>query len=79
MPKPNGETGPDATAAKVAMPNSWPEGGARVEMGVMSVGYYFSNASSLVMRVRQVVVAAAPVFFKLGWCVRTGRGQEIGV
>lgn len=50
----------------LVMSNSWPEGAASVEKGVMSVGYYFSSASSLVMRVRQVVFASAPAFSKLG-------------
>lgn len=51
------------------MPNSWPEEAASAEKGVMSVGYYFSSASSLVMMVRQVVFASAPAFSKLGLCV----------
>ena len=43
----------------------------------MSVGYYFSSASSQVMRVRQVVFASAPAFSKLGLCVldRMGPGE----
>lgn len=53
----------------LAMPNSWPERTTSVEKGVMSVGYSFSSASSLVMRVRQVVFASAPAFCKLGSCV----------
>lgn len=48
------------------MPNSWPEAAANVEKGVVSVGYYFSNVSSLVMRVRPLVFASAPAFSKLG-------------
>lgn len=54
--------------APLSMPNSWPEGAMSVERGVMAVGYDFSSASLLVMRVRQVVFASAPAFCKLGLC-----------
>lgn len=47
------------------MPNSWPEGAASVEKGIISAGYYFSSASSLVVRVRQVVFASVSAISKL--------------
>jgi len=53
----------------LAMLNCWPEGALSVEKGVMSVGYYFSSASSLVMRVRQVVFASASAFSRPRLCV----------
>lgn len=52
----------------LSMPNSWPEGAMSLERGVMTVGYDFSSASPLVMKVRQVVFASAPAFCKVGLC-----------
>lgn len=52
----------------LSMPNSWPKGAMSVEREVMTAGYDFSSASLLVMRVRQVMFASAPAFYRLELC-----------
>lgn len=62
----------------LSMPNSRPKGAMSVEREVMTAGYDFSSASLLVMRVRQVMFASAPAFYRLELCPRQDGARKRG-